>query len=305
MPNKVLGIEDGSTNSELTLNKQGNKWVYSKTWESRYFVLAQDLNQTDEQVAATTGLPQIGELAHNGICRTLRSQESMRCIHPTTGVATILWIVTAVFDSRIDPDSISLNNPTLIRPKRRWYTEYEKVRVQEDVEGSTIQTAALEPIILEKDRLILVQEIERFEPYPFDPDTIFNFADHVNQSTYYGAPQGTAWMADIQQDEEEVNNTTYERVRYVVKFRLRINPASPSTFLSNTARLFGEIGILNQGYLHINSATGLRETFLIKGQPVKVNLDNLGFKLDDEDDPVFLPYVERAYADFSTLNLEF
>lgn len=304
MANKNLGIEDGSIESTSTIEpaSSGLFWFVQKDGSRCYYVLATDINETDEDIKATTGLPALGDLIDGAPVRSLSAKEIQRVRHPSTGVPTILWKVEVKTDTRFDATNQTATDPTDVRPKRRWYTEKENERVEVDVNLFWITTSAEEPLNVEWPRANIYLEIERYEAYPTDPSAIFAYVEHCNDDTFYGAPVGTVLLDDIQSDEEVINGVTYIRVRYVFKFVMRTEDDGV-TFLENTVR----IGyFLNQGYMYRKTAGAVAETYLDKhGHPQKINLALDGTKLGETDDPVRLDYDMTPYADFSALNLEF
>lgn len=304
MANKVLGIEQGTSGGTIGLEKgqSGLFWFYQKDGSRVYLVLAQDLNQTEDQVTATTGIPQIGTVVNGAPVRSLAGKELDRIAkHPKTGVPTILWSVTVTTDSRFDSSQIG-GDATDLRPKRRWYSDKVKERRETDLTNEIIETLALEPIVFEDDFVDLILEIERYEDYPTDPSLIFAFENHTNSGSFYGAPIGTVLLDDIQSDEEVVNSILLCKVRYVFRFKLRWDEEAEA-FELNTVRYRY---LLQQGYMYRPSAGAEPITFIdAHGHPVKVNLTTGGVLAAETDPPLFTGFPIIPYADFDTLNLEF
>jgi len=298
MANKIIGNAIGRE-SDMQIQQQGQQWIFHKTWEWSYIVLAQDINQTEDDIAATSGIPAAGSIVNNAICKGVKAKETDRIIHPVTGVPTMLWQVTASFDSKIDPGQIT-EDATAIRPKRRIYTEKIEERVEVDWTGAEIVTSAGEPIVTEFPFPDIIMEIERYEAYPPNLSTLYTYIHSVNEATFYGCPIGSAYMDDIQIDEEYVQSEVLLKTRYVIRFRIREN--AMGGFLEDTMRKYKP---LNQGYLYKKTSTSKAETYIVKGQPIKVNLKADGTKLADGDYPTFGDFVKAPSADWSLLNLEF
>lgn len=299
MANKLLGLEDGQMGSTLGASKSssGLFYLFDKDATRSYFVLAENLNQTEDSIAATTGIPQIGSTLNGAAVLRLRPKEIGRVRF--NGAATALWSVSVETDSKFDPGNLE-SNPTDMTPKRRWYTEKEDERIETDLDQKILETTAKEPLNAELPFVNIVLEIERYENYPTSPSAMFNYANHCNQATFYGAPIGTVLLDDIQSDEETINNVKYIKVRYVFKFRLR--EFVGGGFDSNTYR---KKSFLNQGYMYRRAAGAVPELRMDKhGHPIKVNLNTDGTE-NTGSTPNFVEFVLVEFADFSALNLEF
>lgn len=302
MANKVVGIEDGSSGGEISLEpgSGGLFFFLQKNGERVYYVLAQDIDQTEDQIVATTGIPQIGDTLNGAPVRKLKGQEQQRVRHPTSGAATILWKVTVTTDTRFDSSTNNpSDDPTDYRPRRRWYTQKEKMRIEKDVNGDIIETANHEPIIYERPVVKINLEIERYETYPTSPTAIYNYANHCNNATFYGAPIGSCLLDDIQSTEEVINGVTYIKVVYVFVFFIKFDGAS---MVENT---LADVEIAHEGYLVRPSAGAVPATVLDKnGHPRKCNLNEDGTE-NTTDVQVTVIFPDLPLADFSALNLEF
>lgn len=306
--NKVLGRNNGQSGGTITLEKSSSSvfWFWQKDADYGFLVLSKDLNQYEDQIVTTSGIPQIGTLFNNVYVRSLSAHEIDRISrHPTYGVPCALWQVVVHTDSRFDPAQALTSNtddPTDLRPRRRWYTEKEQRKIEVDINGDRIVTAAGEPIPYEGPFIVVCLEIERYENYPTDPATIRAYINHVNSTTFYGFPIGTALLDDIQSDEEVINNITVIKTRYVFKFYLIWND-DLGAYETDTA---GDVSLLNEGYLYLPAVGAAPITFPdANGHPRKLNLNTDGTLLPDTSPPTFAIYPIIPDVDFGPLNLEF
>jgi hypothetical protein len=304
--NKSLGIENGSIGADISVEKSssGLFYIFQKSGTRVYLVLSKNLSQTENDIAATAGIPQIGDVLNGAIVQRVKPKEVERVIHPTTHAAAILWAVTVETDSRIEASQLQAD-PTDLRPKRKWYTEKENERVEVDLFNQVLETPATEPLNVEMPMVNLILEIERYENYPTNPAAIFQFCGSTNSGTFYGAPIGTVLLDDIQSDEEFIDQQVYIKVRYVFKFRIRwVDGDTAGTIASDT---YHTKEFLNQGYLYFKTPTAEEPiTFLdAHGHPKKINLTADGQLLPDGADPTFTTWELVPYADFGSLNLEF
>lgn len=317
---KVLGIVDGTSGSDVTLETKGNFIIPVSRTKREFYVLADTVADDEVDIINTPGLPVIGEFYSVGsYCIKLSAKEQCTVIHPTTHVPTILWIATADYSSQIDSGDISGGtpgeefDPTDMRPRRHWYCDKEKEALDRDAQsGAPIQTINKEKYSLEKNQVIIVLEIERYENYPWDPLTSFKFCDHSNNASFYGAPTGTALIDDIDVQEEYVNGGLFLKVRYRILFKLKIDPDNPDSFLPATMSI---VQTRHEGYLY-RPTPGAEPVKYIDGhgQPKKVLLtSNTDFLLDEWpggllnefSDEEYQSWYRFPYADFSELDLEF
>lgn len=310
MANKLLGRVDGQIKGGRSLQKgDGQFYVQQKDYREQYYVIAENLTKTEDDIIATAGLPVLGGIYSSAFCTNLTAEEVMRVHHPNTGVLTMLWMVNAEFTSHLDSDQAgNSSDPTDMRPKRRWRSEKEEEVLEKDaITGEPIVTTAGEPIHIKHTVYYIFLEISRYESYPFDPDIINAFVGRANSSSFYGAPTGTVIMDSIESEEEVVNGSVFCHNTYVAKFKMRDDPDSPGNFLSDSFKARP----LNNGYLYyppteLLAATPKTAIKLDKnGQPKRINLDANGFELAATSDPVYLEFNEVSKIDFSALNLEF
>lgn len=295
---KVLGVKEGSIESNLTLEKRKGTSVYKKSFRRTYYVLGDDLDDTEEDVFNTPGVPTYYTLLRGCYCRSIVAREINQVIHPTTGTACGLWEVDADFDSDVNPDDDE--RPENKPPKIRWHGETEEEVLEKDaITGNPVQTAAGEPILITTPYVTPVLEIRRYEIFPFDPDIMLSYSHRTNSTTFWGAPAGSALMLPMDVDEEMVKPAKdedpirYAVVTYKIKFKIKPGLAEP-----------WKARVLHHGFKH-RPAIGkppviYRDRY---GNPATINLDANGVKLADGAAPQYLEFNRFQKADFNALTL--
>lgn len=300
MANKFLGEAEGVNTGEHALVKKDQFWTRQQKFTRSYLVVAESLATLEASVIQTTGLPPLGALLAGTLafCINKKGKEIMRVKHPTTGVPTVLWEVAADFDSDIDADEND-QPPEARTPKIRWFGEQEEEVLEKDaIEANTaIETVPGEPIIITAPVVRPVLEVKRFELPPFDPDTILDYANHVNSATFYGAPEGTALMLPMETQEVNIEGTKYIEATYRVKFKIIKEEGDlkmdswKANVLHHGFRYFPEVGQPARVY------TDEREN------PATINLAADGTQLAEGADPVFLQFNKFPKVNFNLLNL--
>ena len=297
---KVLGVQDGVSGGESGFTRGG---VRETSFSLVYNVLSDNLTQTQADIIATTGIPPLYYPTGGAYVKSHRPREVSTVIHPITGVKAILWEVEVEFDSGVDPSGGTAGGtppaPPARRPKVRWSGDTEEEVLDKDVDtDEPIQTEAGEPILLMSPTTLHILEITRYEPYPFDPNTQHNYANHINKSTFWGAPAGCAWMQPIEVDEETIEGVLYCSVTYTIKFKIKKGPSG--AFKDNTWRS----RILHHGSKFRPAAAEPAQVAVDENNnPITVNLDYGGIKLPDGDPPVYLVFNRLHRADFNALSL--
>jgi hypothetical protein len=327
----ILGTEIGSNEGSKELSKEKGLYSVVGAFTITYIVISDNLNQYEDEVLETTGLPRISQRLRGCFCikRTAKAHEQV--VHPTTGVLCELWRVVCDFDDTVDPAKVpggegsEENDPVSTPTRRNWYTEkIEEVLEKDPVTGAPIITEANEPIDVTHRKVCAVLEIIKYEDYPYDPLTILKFVDHVNDRPFYGAPKGTALMDDMTIVEEEIEGETYDKVTYRIIFKMieeppgdPANPPAVPVFKEDTWKL----RLLHQGFM-FRKALGAKPQLATDkhGNPIRVNLRTHvavqpipgvpggglidGRKLNEDDDPNFLEFYGHPYANFDDLSLE-
>lgn len=262
-----------------------------KTFQITYYVQAADVDEDTDDILAATGLPDLLALSSSAYLIRKACRE--------TDAAALLWEVDCFYDSHISAGSGAGGS----RPwnvKWSWGAEtIEVVLTRDPITGKPIVNSVKEPILLTTPVSIPVLTVEKIED-SFDPDTILNFNNRVNSSTFYGAPAKCAWLSSIQDNPAEQSGVAKRRVIYVVKFNLTWD-YDASAFLG------WQVQPLNVGTKYLaNASTPLSKATPFEdasGNPTTGNLKEDGTKVPDNQDPEFLRFNRFLTANFNLLQL--
>lgn len=293
---KIIGVDYGSFGGSDGLQKKDRIWVRQKKNDICYIVLGDNTSQTDEDIYLTTGIPALGEILFGSVCKSRTAKEEQIVTHPATGGRVGLWKVDCSFDSEVDPDDISEIPPP---PKVSWDGETEDEYLAEDaITGDPIETMAKEPLFITGPVTIPILQIERYEPYPFDPDTMLTYANHTNSLAFWGAPTGCALMMPMQVQEDRLEGEKVVKVIYRIKFKMRV---SGGDFVANT----WQAKVLHHGLKYRKEPGAEPVIWTDKhGNPGTINLKNAdGTKLSSADPAEFLTFNRHAKANFNALSL--
>lgn len=311
---KILGRKHAEIEGTLELAIKGQFWNRRRSFSECFYVLADSINQFEDEILATTGLPLLGNVL-SGCFHTRKKAEEVASV-VYNGAWTTLWEVKCDYTSNIDQDQIDTNaDPTQRRPKRRWYTVKEEVNLEKDVvTGQPIKTQADEPFSIPDVASFHMLEITRYEPYPFDPLIQHRFENSCNELAFYGAPPGAAFMDTIESEEETIERELYQKTMYLIKFK--IEEDDEGNFKEDTMSIFEA---LHQGYQY-RPSFGPSYAPKIKldsnGQPIRINLyydpagvadgvHNGGIELPPTFPPSFIPFSRKRKKDWTSLQLEF
>lgn len=205
-----------STDETYDVDKRTKSRVYSVT----YYIQGSS-SEGPPSILVTTGLPRIGSY----LTVNSESDTSARCInrriaeHDTN---TNIWAVECSFDTKVtvSEDSGDQQDPTDLTPEWSWSFEtIDKVLEKDPISSKPIINTAGEKLFLVSPIAIPILTIERYETF-FDPDVILAYVNHTNSSTFWGAAEGQALMAGIDDNPEDVDGVTYRKVKYVIKFNI-------------------------------------------------------------------------------------
>lgn len=300
---KILGVKEEEDSGALSVRRQGESYISQKHSSRTYYVLADDQYDTEDEIIATPGLPQLWTFYNNGFCRSLSAKELNSVFHPMTGIWTSLWEVQARYDSNMDP-SQEEDDP-LLRPLiYNWSGETEDELLEQDAEdGTAVETDALEPMEITTQVAYPILEIKRWEPDPFDPNVILNYVNHVNSQTFRGAPEGTALMLPITAEEQVEKAIKYQLVTYRIKFKIK---KKNGAILKDSWRA----EVPHQGYQYREEPNGEPRPFEIEGNPRLARLKTArlhpgeGGMLLGKDDPLEYKFFNKfPKVNFNTLGL--
>lgn len=302
---KVLGEREAANLGDISLVRKNKFWTKQSKFARTYYVLSDNVSQTEATIMATSGVPQHLSILSGAWCIRQEAKEVATVgKHPTLGVPCILWEVTCHFDSDVDVDEAS-QTPTARTPKVRWYGENEEELLDADaITGDPIVTPAGERLLVTGPACISILEVRRFESPPFSPTIQLDYANHANSTTFYGAPEGTALMLPIEASEPQViDSTSVVEVIYRIKFKIKKAPGGglqSNTWMAKP---------LAQGTKYLKEGSGGSGGMVAtvytdaNGNRTTVNLAADGTKLPPDAPPVFLAFNRFPKVNFNTLAL--
>lgn len=299
----LLGRQDGADSKTENLTDA----VVKEKWVRTYLVLADNVSQDENDILATSGVPQRYESLNGSLCRKRTVSEDSTCSHPATGVPTILYKVVCEFDptSTTEEDASESSIEARI-PEIRWSGENEEREITKDaITGDAIQTKAGEPILITAPFALPILEIKRYESFPFDYNTILDYVNHTNDAEFWGAPKGSALMLPIVVDPENVEGILYNRVTYQIKLRIFKDEDGAKQENGWAAR------VLHHGFKYVYHLPAIgnaikTEVFTDRhGNPATINLDEDGMPFEEGATVTehFLEWNRFPLASFGNLNL--
>lgn len=244
---------------------------------------------TEYDVAQVSGVPVIGSLSAivaGAYCIDRQFNE----------VGPAVWEVECQFSnvSQKASEAQTSNEPWDLEPTWRWSFENMEVPMNYDVQDPTIPVtnSAGERIVgATTVATIPVLTIRRFE-LAFSGDTILDYTNHVNSTTFWGAGADKVLCAGIAAEQEKRDNVKYWSVEYVFKFFMFEDGWTLKLLDEGTYYWVGGVG------------TGKRVPFGDDAfNQIVGNLDGAGGK-NLTSTPAFVgPYNRYKSKDFNTLTL--
>jgi len=303
---KMLDIKIGTYSSTTTLRRKDKLFSKVKEFSIIYIVLGDTIDQTETEILETVGIPPPFYPLRGAYCQAATATEEERILHPVTGELAGLWEVKCDFSSEVDVDADK--PPEAKTPRVRWTSETEDEPLEYDaITGEPIVTKCEEPIVATTPIVYPVLEISRYERYPFDPDTMLDYANHTNKTAFWGAPAGSALMMPMDVEDDIIEGVKYNMVKYRIKFKIKrtANPKSSNGGLTNKPWMFRP---MHRGYLYYPGWLAAGEVKPLINldshrNPVQCNLDADGYKLAEGEDPYYLEFNRFGEAEFNALSL--
>lgn len=287
MAGTLIGVQYGVSASESWNDKDLRKDV---DHTAVYVVQSDDDSDREAEIGLTAGLPQIGSasdvyLGCTCIDRNISEQ--------SPGV----WHVECQFSSvtnggggeEVEEDV----EPWDRQPEWFWGAETIEEPLLFDAQDTTqaIVNSALEPLPpITTPIVIPVLTIERYE-LDFDPQTILDYTNRVNESEFWGAAADQALMAAITAKPERINGERVWKVTYIIKFKMDS---------------FGwAVRLLDQGTYYWSGTVGSSQKKPFSDdafQQVLGNLDGSGGR-NATTTPAFVEYNRFEAAEFNDLEL--
>lgn len=273
-----LGLKNKSTRGTRSLDPDtllGTR----KTFTDTYYVQAASLSENEEDVLAATGIPLLRSLSQNAylVAKTAREIDA----------AALLWEVDCYYDS----------NATTTTPTVEWSWSAEtmdEVISQDVVDGRPIVNSVNEPLIVTWPIPIPVLTISQLVTN-FSPQIIYSYMSTVNAFPFWGAPRGTALMAEISDVGVDRGGVRLRKVTYIIKFTM-IFDWDIQQFRGWRARP------MNHGTKYLSAGA----PFHFKAADGALTTGNLNFDGSPRaatDPPLFLTFNHLRFTNFNLLRL--
>lgn len=295
---RFLGLKDATEETRFFTETRDGLPVPRRTGRKTLYVLSDGLNDSPDYIRTAVGVPALYSQAGGMYVVSVTPRDLGRVVSPINGQASTLWEVDIDMDSEEqeggqDPGGTQ-SDPTLLTPQIRWDSEEITEELRKDaITGDPIRTKANEKISVERQVQISVLEIQRYEPWPFSPSINLDYANHVNEHTFYGADPERVLMAPAVASREVVNGRFFAYVTYRFKFHGSSDPKPWQL----KALHYGTMYRKNPGDKPIQHQDAL-------GNPVRCFLKNAdGTKLPDNAPPEYLDFNQYRKANFADLRL--
>lgn len=203
--------ELGSTGGSTTLNLDGKR---VRTSKRRFLVKTDALTHTDEDILASSSVPQLTSLHPGTIFLSVRGVNVSRTEDNPQN-----WFVDVDYSSELpDPEKRDEESP-VGKVWRRWRTVRSTRLLVRDLDGDLVVNSAADPFDppIEVPRSMLQLVYVRNES-TFDGATLLNFVNRVNDGTWNGGAAGTVMLADVSSDERFDDNQHYWQVTYTFDY---------------------------------------------------------------------------------------
>lgn len=306
MANEVLDYKASARGGSQSL--EGTSFLGLRGLEMRvnfrdvYVVLAGSDDENEDTILATTGIPQLYSYLRGGFCKRRTAKE----------IETFArhWEVEVEYDSTIDPNMADQSSgggaggtpsaPESLLPEWYWDAdEYEEVIATDQQDGSTIQNAVGEKIIVTRPVKIPTLVIARFET-SFVPSIILNYANHVNSADFWGAPAQCVLLKGVRDQPQTIGGVRYRRVEYHFAFNFKKNKLAETIGW----KWYGlHEGTQYKEYVPEGDRTRLVPFKDAHGHRTKGNLRADGFLPTSDDEISFLKFNRFPAVDFNSLTL--
>ena len=317
---KYLGTREADRDAPEALEFISGVKTTRQKDKTVYLFLADDCDTTVTEILATSPLPALDSTVDGMIIHKRTPKEIATVIHPDSGVQTILWEVTIEGDSKFNESNqgggSGGGSPITIewmqeQAVESWSVMEEEERLAYDIDsGAPFNTSCGEPILVFRKVMYPVLNLLRVEEYPFDPNMILTYANHINSKEFRGAPRGHVLCLPMKSEAFQYGELILVKVTYQFKFHVEpYAKFSGATYLNTsfgveTAPHPFQIQVLHQGAKYRKLAADDPIVWTDKeGNPGTVNLKADGTVELDEAKPVFIVGNRYLEADFTQLGL--
>lgn len=271
-----------------------DKAITDRIYTVSYYVQGSS-SEGPASILAVGGLPAIGDYVRiNGELYT-GAPCTKRSITEHDSNSNV-WTVECEFNSAVnvqEQDQGQGQDPTDLTPKWSWSCDtIDRVVPKDVITGELIANKAEEPLPLTAPVAVPVLKIERYQ-WIFDPDTIYEYVNHVNSTEFWGADKKCAWMSSIEDSPETVNGVPLRKVTYTIRF---MKDSWVEQVLNHGSR-YKQFGPFPDGLVRYANCADE------SGSPTMRNLTINGGLLPLTNEPIFLPFNKYKTADFNKLNL--
>lgn len=284
------GSDEGTW--EIADNEFG---IGKKSFSIEYDILADNIDQNEDDIRATPGLPSLWTFLRGCYCKSIEVAEE--------NSHALMWKASCEFDSEVNPDEQENEDPTQAQATWAWSHETEQRNLEKDVKGKPLQTATREKFFVDTPFAIPVLTISRYQ-LTFDPNVILDYVNHVNKTAFWGAPIGSALMAGITDSQQSINGKNYRKVDYVIKFKIDVETG---TLKEDTWQLdllhHGQFYFLDAGAADKFGEANMKRFTDSENRPITGNLKLNGERLGSADPEVYLSFERFEEVDFNVLNL--
>ena len=297
MATSIIGVKQSGASGTENLTES----ALTASFTDIYLVQSDDDTNAQQSVAATPGLPQVGNFWQQGTEINLAA----RCVNRRVRQITHkIWEVACQFSTS---DSSSEDDGTVPPEQRQtvvsWSSETFEEVLEKDVKGIPLVNGVGEPLIQPKEVVIPVGRLERWE-LNWDHTKIKQYSNKVNDAAWWIYGPREVLMAGIEATREYIEDVEYYRVSYVIK----IKETAPAIVAPPVPERVGwDLQLINQGTKYkivvVNeetkpfvTGTGLRTTGFLKADGTRVD--------QGAGDPIeYLNFQQYEAVDFDALNL--
>lgn len=212
-------IDSDTTYNGVSGTKEIEQNNVRKKFTLTYLVQADSVNDREDTILATSGIPQINDRLRGASCRRVKATE--------LETNALLWKVTADFDSKFSISDSSGGKeeelpPELRQPKWYWSAKFEQKDLLKDaITEETIVNAVEEPLPGTTREFIPVLNLTWYE-LSLDPNKIYKYSNKTNFLDFWGMPEKTV-LSNAMTDQEveltwEDETFKYREVSFSLEF---------------------------------------------------------------------------------------
>ncbi len=196
-----------------------------RTYDEVWLVVADNESQGPYTVTLALAIPVGLAYSEDAEARAVKVGTAKRLENKRTH-----WHIPVHYTTQFaEEDANEANDPPdQRRARRRWSSTRLQVAFTKDaISGQDVKNSVGQVIEATTDITIPVLTIERFELGVFNPNTILNYENHINQTAFLGAPKHSVLLNKIEAEDDDsadeiFQGLRYQRVRYEFWFKVPI-----------------------------------------------------------------------------------